>query len=302
MMEPPGKKGEGRLVIDKNERKVYEPSPWEAAVNLEVVKTPGVDPKKTYTHNMNAVRDQSTKYRNELDKLAAKAGPMDVTTLRGELSDLVGDLSERTLLTGDAAKIGESIYKKADELLAAGDGSVSSVLQARRDLDAWVRGQKNVFDSSFENATTVALKEIRDHMNKSVSKAVGNGKVDDLLQKQNKLLFAGDRLEAHALKEADGKIGRLIQKMEKSTGEKIPTTPLAQWATGAYAVGKWAMWVPLIPLVGGWKGVKWLATPEGKQALRKAARAAKDQPLVQPEINALIQAAEGLGAPEEEDY
>jgi stalled ribosome alternative rescue factor ArfA len=302
MMEPPGKKGQGNLRINpKTKVKEYVPSEWEETVNKEVIRVPKVDPKKPYTDNMNAVRNEASAARNRLDTIVRqRGGDIDIGTLRGELNDLVDGLSERTLLTGDAYKIGESIYKHADDLLAKSDGSALGVLQVRRDLDNWVSSQKNVFDSSFENATTVALKEIRDFLNDSVKEAVGGDDVARLLDKQNKLLYAGDRLEALAMKEADLPVGRMIQKLERATGEKFPTTPLAQVATIGYGAGKWALWTPFLPLVGGYKGIKWLATPEGRKALRDAARAAKDQPLLQPEINALIQLAENLGVEEED--
>lgn len=305
MLEPIGKKGEGTLRINpKTKKKEYVPSKWEKEVNKEVTRVPTVDPKAPYTNNMNAVRDYATTLRKDLDKLVeVKGEAINKQSVLTGLANKVNNLADETLLSGNAFDVAKKIYKKADELIRASDGTALGLLDARRELDKWVRSQRGVFDSQFENATTISLREIRSHINKEVAKASGGAakQVESLLSRQHKLLTAGDVLETKALKEADGAIGRMIQKWETKTGERIPTTPYAQAATVAFLAGKSAILAPISGLVGTYKGLKWLPTPEGKLWLQRAKDIAKQNPMLAPEVNAIVQLAEGLQPAEEEE-
>lgn len=302
MMEPIGKKGEGTLRINPDtKRKEYVPSKWEQDVNEVVMKVPQVDPKAPYTDNMNAVRDASRSYRQELDSLLkGSEGVVDKQAIKTGLANRVNSLHDETLLTGNAFETATKIYKKAETLIDESDGTVLGLLNARRQLDNWVRDQRGVFDSQFENATTVSLRHIRGFLNDKVAEAAAYPThVKALLDRQHKLLTAGDLLESKALREADGWIGRMINKWENKTGEKIPTTPYAQAATVAFLAGKSAVVAPIAGLVSTYKGLKWLGTPEGKLWILRAKDIAKQQPMLAPEINGIIQLAEGLD-PEED--
>ena len=302
MMEPIGKKGEGNLVINpKTKVKEYVPSKWEQEVNDVVVRTPGVNPKTPFTDNMNAVRNRALSYKDELDTLVLKiGGDIDKQKVLTGLANKVNNLHTETLLSGNALDMGIKIYGRAQELIKASDGTAAGLLQARRDLDKWVNGQRKTFDSDFETATGIALREVRNFLNDTVADATGSPHVKTLLDKQHKLLTAGDALESKALREADGRIGRMIQKWEDKTGGKVPTTPLAQAASAVYLGSKAAVVAPVGALFGMYKGLKWLGTNHGKLWLNQMKKAAAQSPFLKPEVLALQQLADGLGPTEEE--
>ena len=301
MMEPIGKKGEGTLRINPStKQKEYVPTRWEVEVNDVVTRTPGVDPKAPFTDNMNAVRESAGKMRKDLDAMVeASGGTFSKKGVLNGLATKVNNLEKTTLLSGNALDMGVKIYGRAKDLIEATDGSAVQLLQARRDLDKWVTGQRKTFNSDFESATGIALREVRDYMNDAVADATGSAKVKESLHKQHKLLTAGDALESKALREADGRIGRMIQKWEDKTGGKVPTTPLAQAASAVYLGSKAAIVAPIGALFAGYRGLKWLVTAEGKLWLNQLKDVAKQNPFLKPEVNGLVQLANGLGPTEE---
>jgi hypothetical protein len=159
-----------------------------------------------------------------------------------------------------------------------------------------------VFDADLESAVSIALKDIRGYLNDTVKKSTKSTRVGPLLDKQHKLLTAGDMLEEKAMKQADTWFGRTIQKFEKATGEKIPTTPLAQAATatalvGAASLGGGAAAASAASLIAGYKGLKWLYSADGRQWLVKMVRLTDTIPQLKPEVNALVQMSQGLQPP-----
>jgi len=309
MMEPIGKKGDGTLKIEGkglNRKKVYEPSKFEADVNSEVMRVPEVNPKRAYTENMNAVRDRSAYYRDELEEFIVKRKKnpeISTTKLKTTIANKVNAIDEETLLVGDARAQAIKIYGKAQKLIDESDGTAMGILQARRDLDTWILKSKNgVFDSNMDSAIAVAAREVRGAMNDSVGNAVGSARVKKLLDRQHKLLSGADLLESKALKEADGVVGRMIGRIEEQTGTKFPTTPLAQAATvvGAAALGGGVPAAGAAALIGGYKGLKWLRSGPGMKWMAEMARLVETNPALRPDFNALVQLSQGLRPTEDE--
>lgn len=307
LMEPIGKKGDGTLTLNQWGTKEYVPSKWETEMNREVMRVPGFKPNRSFTENTEAVRERAKYYKDELEThIKKKKNPtIDKVQLQVGLANRVNAIDTDTLLVGDAAKMGRKIFKKAKKLIDKSDGTAQGILDARRELDQWLISQKgNVYDSSMESAVGVAARQIRGAMNDAVGKAVGSSRVKTLLDRQHKLLSAGDLLEAKALKEADTYIGRIIGKLEHRVGTKLPTTPLALGATiGAGAAVAGGV-VPAAATVGtllaGYKGVKWLSSGEGAQWLGRLVKAAETNPAIMPEVQALVQLSQGL-TPEEQN-
>jgi hypothetical protein len=300
MMEPIGKKGDGGIKINPDtKRKEYVYTPWEKKVNNEVVRTQGVNPKKPFTDNYNALLAKAEKMRHKLDaKISNRNAPVDRKALKTGLANKVNAIDEDTLLVGNPRDQAIRIYKHAQKLIDASDGSAMGILQARRRLDKWVRDERpKVFDSDYETAVGHATTVIREHMNDTVAKAMKEPGIRDQLYKQHLVLSGANKLEAKAYAEADTRFGRLVQKAEGLTGEKMPTTPMAQAVTlkvlGTGAAG-------LAGLVSGYKGLKWLGKPEGKAWLGKMRALAKQNPELKAEVLALTQLAQGL-TPEDTD-
>ena len=303
ILEPPKGTGEGKYYIDtKKPTKptTYDASPWEREIAREVARVKDVKHGGTYVDNLNAVREQSLKFRNDLDSLVAKRGrPVDKAKLKAGLANRINALDE-TLLTGEAKDKAIIMYNHLSKnILKDFDGTASGVLKARRDLDNWVTGQRKVWDSNFENAAGITLKDIR---NDAVSESTGSPQVKKLLDKQHKLLSAADTLDAKMVKEADTNFGRLRQKAENMLHTKFPTTPLAVGATAAVAattLGAGGLG-GVAGLFGAYKGAKWLASPAGKAWMARMVELGDSYPALQPEILAMSQISDGLG-PKTED-
>jgi len=143
---------------------------------------------------------------------------------------------------------------------------------------------------------------MRNVLNETVGDAVGTKEVKTLLNRQHKLLTAADKLDAKMVKEADTNFGRLRQQAEELLHTKFPTTPLAVGATAATAatLAGPAGLGTVAGLFGGYKGAKWLASPQGKQWMARIVELADSYPALQPEILALSQISDGLGPKESE--
>lgn len=280
----------------------WDPNTWVKEVMDEMVKVPDMNPKKSYVYNMNKMREKSQSFKDELDELVrTKGGTVNKQSLKAGLANSVNALDSEVLLGTEAGGIARKIYAKTSKLIDEYPGDSAGILEVRRELDRWVNSQKSVFDANFESATTIALRDIRGMLNDTVSKTTKSSKVDGLLKRQHKLLTAADMLEEKAAKQADTWAGRLVQKFEKNTGHKIPTTPLAQVATigAATAVGGGAGLAAAGGLLGLYKGGKWLFSTDGKKWLSQMVKLSDSVPALKPEVNALIQFSQGLNPDEE---
>lgn len=281
------------------------PKTWTKEVLDEVVRVPDVKPKKSYVHNMNAVRTKSKDYKDELDSLVSAKGKQDINidSVKTGLANRVNSLDKETLLTGDPLAKAIKIYDHATDLLDEADGSALSILNVRRKLDEWVSDQSRVFDADLQSATSIALRDIRGYLNDTVKKNTKSTRVSTLLDKQHKLLTAGDMLQEQASAQADKYFGRLVQKFEKNTGIHLPSTPLAQAATlGAAGV---TFGAPGLAGAAGalatYKGVRWLFSPDGKRMLAELARLSDSVPALKPEVIALQQIAQGINPEDPEE-
>ncbi len=289
---------------------IWDPSTWTREIIDETTKVEGVSPNRSFVHNINALEAAVDAERKSLDARIAKSEkPINLQSVKTGLANKVNNLESETLLVGDALTTGMRVYKRAAQLLDESDGTALGVLNARRKLDEWVRGQSNVYDAAKESATSIALKDIRGYLNDVVSDNVKSARVKQSLTKQHKLLTATDMLLEKAAREADTRFGRLIQKIENETTLKLPTTPLAQAATigaAGTAVGMGggaglAVAGGLGAVLAGYKGGKWLFSPDGKRWLANAMVTLDSNPVTRPEAIALQQLVQGLEQPEEKE-
>lgn len=212
-----------RTTIEGTE-KIIQPSIAEARM-IEVVRTiPEVKTAKTVQGKLNAVKEAG---KQEAIKLKSALSKEKIIFTKREVLDKLTNatrtLKENPLLVGDASKTAEKIMNKARQLIAKNKGTPSGLLQARKELDAWVKQQKgsSVFDAAKDNAVTIAVKEIRTTMNDFLaSKATSTG-VKESLSRQSTLFGVMDNVAPKAADEAATRLGRLAQNVENFV--KIPT-------------------------------------------------------------------------------
>lgn len=186
-------------------QKAVQASPQEAAMAKEVVKVPGVSSGKTLQSNFNAiskeVRSESKVLANELrkERIAISADELGAT-----LDDVSTALAENTLIVGDAAKVSQRVIEQMQRIAKKHPQTAAGLLSARKELDAVIRSQKGgkVFDPVLENAQSIAVREVRQSVNRLIdSKATGVG-VKESLRKQSMLLQAMDNIAPKAADEA----------------------------------------------------------------------------------------------------
>mgnify|MGYP003146372220 FL=1 len=227
----------GRMTQDEKGRNSYVPTETETEMVNVLQGIEDINSDKSFVAIRETLEKEVNKTHNSLNKLLGKSKfKFNKAELNSELKKRVElDLKDNPVLVGDAGKVAERIYNKALDLLKKSDGSPSSVMDVRRQLDDWVKSNgKSSFDGN-ENAYTVAQRSIRDFLNEKVAEAVPNTKVLEKLRRQHLLLRTKDRVLPKAAQEADTKIGRTAQNVGKTLDVSLPKTPLGKIANVSIA-------------------------------------------------------------------
>ena len=282
MLDPDTRVGPGRTTIEGwRGEKVYNPTEFQDEIIDAANDVPGIDPQLTYVENYNAIDDHIGQLSEDLLAQIDELGnpQVDRAGLVGELQNIVErlpEMDEALTLSGDAQGVARRILRKAENLINNSDGSVRGILEARQELDQWVREYtKGAFDSQTNNATQTALRIIRTRLNGVVADAVPDAAVSDTLRNQHLLYKSLEELEPKTANEAHSTLSRLYQNAHRATGISVPTTPLAQWATAGYAAALTGA-VAASPVIGPLAGAtlagggaavalaKWLKSPRIK--------------------------------------
>lgn len=127
---------------------------------------------------------------------------------RGELDGLMDralkEIGENPTMVGNAEKSAERILTKFKSFLPEGDITAFDLLSARKKLDRWIgdlEGGSKVFDPSYENAKTIALRSIRQGANDLVAVKAPTVAVKESLAKQSALYDALENIAAKATQE-----------------------------------------------------------------------------------------------------
>lgn len=127
---------------------------------------------------------------------------------RGELDGLMDralkEIGENPTMVGNAEKSAERILSKFKSFLPEGDVTAFDLLAARKKLDRWIgdlEGGSKVFDPSYENAKTIALRSIRQGANELVAVKAPTVAVKESLARQSALYDALENIAAKATQE-----------------------------------------------------------------------------------------------------
>ena len=260
-------------------------SKGEEAIKAQVLKIPELKPNMTLRKSFNVISKENVKKAEGL-KAAIKKDDFifPKKELMSELKKAKTRLAESPTLTSDALGQAEKILNKFVKFVDLEGAKGSGLLQARKNLDQWVKGQKpKAFDANTESAFSLALKEIRGTTNDFLDKKATSVAVKKSLKEQNNLFKALDNIRPKAAKEAKTMLGRVAQRLEKALGPNklIKTiagsavlTPVAFSAPGAIAGatalglalkgGKLAITNPQLRIQLG-KALKLLSTKKGAQ-------------------------------------
>jgi hypothetical protein len=245
--------------------KVYDATDYEKRMYAEVNAVAKADPERSHLFNMNAMEDEVGKVRRNLDANLATADPISVPSVMNDVDSAVRGVDNNPALVGDAGVAAQRIYGKFADIVekyASPSGFIDPVdlLQARRDLDFWLKSSSgSIFDST-TSARAIAVKQLRQQINARVAEAAPSAEVLQSLQKQSDLLSARDIFAERAAKEGDNLLARGVQRVEDATGLMPTRTPQSTAAN-----------LSSIPAMGV-TGVATLGVL-GTRALNKATRA-----------------------------
>lgn len=271
--------GPGKTSIDPlTGRTIYETTDeWSLQIAEEVAKVQKVKKSTPNVTAMNTVREKAIDYRRQLEGLLKSRGnpKINLASIQSRWANKINEMVKNPFLTTQGLATGEKLIDLAKQFIVASDGTAMGLLEARRLLDREVRRLRpKAFNADTAGGEEAAFKIVRDVMNDAIDEAVGgDGAIKELLGRQHRLLTAGDTFEMKALKDAETRLGRMVQKIEGIAGFKLPTTPVAQLAVGSTAaatagvLGGLPTGVAVGTLLAGYKGSRWLMSPAGKQWL-----------------------------------
>ncbi len=220
----------------------------EAAIAETVSKVPGVSASKTLQGNHEVILAELGKEANTLKSMLSKT---DAPISRKELIDagskIKNILKNNPLIVGDAEKSAAKIISKMDELVKANKPTASGLLQARKELDAWVRSQKgsNIFDPKQENAISIALREVRESANNLIAQKVPDAGVKESLRKQSNLYRAMDNIAPKAGDEAANVLLRAWQNTMRALPVRGEFNQIMAATFGVGGLGASAMFAPI---------------------------------------------------------
>ena len=269
----------------------YDPDAGYTRDNIDIIaEIPEVNPKKTYTYNSNVIEKARQAEQKKLESILGRTPVVvesDVVTQ--ELGKRAGALlSSPEFKTMDATlqKKTEVIFKEAVRRIQSGDGSLLDLLQARRDVDAFIGRQKLGLDRNQASTLDLARKAVNGSLNDIIAELSDNVVVKQSLRKQSAMISALDIVNSKRAE--DGRT--VIARFKQNYGAYIPQTLAARAATATFAAGAIAQSWPIMTAAAvsglAFAGGKAVFTPEAKVLLGSMVKGAGDA----------IKAAEKAGA------
>lgn len=171
----------------------------------------------------------------------------------------------------------EQIGEQAIKILSKNSQDAVGILKSRKELDNYIKSYK-ANKSSFpdndkvETALSIAVRDIRTSLNDLVAEKVPSAKVKESLKDISNLYRANVPISDKARLEGTNSIARLGDSINRVTGLKLPTTPLAVSATVGAAVSSY--FAPVLAgtvVTGGlgYAGYRALISPATKKYLAK---------------------------------
>jgi len=277
-------------------RSVVELSKKEKEIANEVSKIKSVTPKNSFQGNLNAISQENTKLARKLDKAV---GNRRVLGIHNKANKKIDDaislmITESPVITGKTETVANKIAIKAKQIIAKSPGTPKGILDARKELDSWIKSQKGekAFDPELEGALSVAVRSVRGALNDTVE-ASTEASVKKSLRKQSLLFDAMDNLKPKAAAESNTAIGRLVQNMAQVLPFRSKFVNEVGTVLGLGAIGGSALLSPYAvaggigSVVVGRGAYKAAISPEVKQGLSrllketdKAIKASKDGDMI----------------------
>lgn len=227
--------------------KVVAPSAREAQIAKAVDGVPGVSPRNTLVGNSNAINSElaseATRLRAMLDASPARISNSEV---RKSLDLAAQRLTQSPTIVGDAAKTGQRFIAQAQRIVADNPQTSSGLLKARQQFDKFVASQKpKAFDPAIDNATTMAVREVRQTLNNLIDIKNPTQGVRDSLSRQMNFYRALENIAPKAANEFNNVISRAWQNAMKVLPFRGEFNQMAATAFGVGGLGASAQFAPM---------------------------------------------------------
>ena len=247
----------------------YDPDAGYTRDNIDIIaEIPKVDPKKTYTYNSNVIEKARQAEQKKLESILGR------TPVVVDSDVVVQELQKRAtaVLSSDKFKTmdpklqkkTEVIFTAAVRRIKAGDGSLLDLLQARRDVDAYIKEIGGELDVNQASALVTARKAVNGSLNDIIAELSDNVAVKQSLRKQSAMISALDIVNSKRAE--DGRT--VIARFKQNYGAYIPQTLAARAATATFAAGAFMQNWPLMTAAAvsglAFAGGKAVFTPEAK--------------------------------------
>ena len=216
----------------------YDPQVGYTRDNIDIVsEIPEVNPKKSYTYNSNVIEKARQAEQKKLESILGRTpvvveSDVVIQELGKRASAL---LSSPEFKTMDATlqKKTEVIFKEAVRRIQSGDGSLLDLLQARRDVDAFIGRQKLGLDQNQASTLDMARRAVNGSLNDIVAELSDNVTVKQSLRKQSAMISALDIINPKREKNGRTAVARILNNF----GAYLPRTPVALAATATFSAG-----------------------------------------------------------------
>jgi len=251
-------------------RSIIAPTSQELAAEKELFSIPGVKKGSTAQRNFNVIQETNVDEAKRLmSDLKKNDFDYEVDELITRLKEARNLLERNPNIVGDSAKVADKLIAEVTQRVLNSTPKGSSLLQVRKEFDAWVKSQKGegVFDPVKESAFTISNREVRQTINSFLNEKAGNVGVTASLNKQRKLFDALDNIKPKAAIEADTAFGRALQRAGKVLGTKNRIVQAVAAGAGITSLAALQLFAPSVAILGGtgfilFKGGKLILNPK----------------------------------------
>lgn len=255
--------------------RVVEPSPAEARAAAEVVNIPDVKPSQSLLANANVIRrelsDEAENLRTLLDENPVSVSPREVEK---SLELAQQRILDQPLIVGNAARVSQRLVNEAQRIVGQHPNTSSGLLQARKEFDRFVETQRggSVFDPALENATSIAVREVRQTLNNIIAVKNPSVGVRESLGRQSNLFVALDNMTPKIADMYNNAALRLWQNAMRVLPFRGEFNQLMATVAGVGGLGASAAFAPMFTTLAGlglgaYAGTKLVTAPGAKRAL-----------------------------------